>query len=420
MANLSEDGSSIANFTACHGSGLAVSGGNFITSGNASGVYDGSYHNTPMDTADHKVGIVIGSKGTPNYFDGKVRHLGTGSSRDGWQGSVGGTNEAYLTEVNDGVGTDRVTATATFANGDTLWTEAVGSTIRMWINSGSNVASWSSSLYSTQVRVGMGLYHGGAPANNIGSFEASDVSSGGATAGGVTNSAAASLLGGSATAASAAAGVTLTAAATLNAGAASGSAAAAGQTLNLTGSLQPGAVTAASAAAGSTRSASAGLLSGSATAASQTSALTLTAATSLIAGSASGSAAGTAAGATLTVGAGLITGSPAASSAAAGQTRAVTASLIAGAASGGASGTAAGTTRIVAASLLAGGVAADAQAQAAILTATAGLIPGAASGPDVLPSWPGGGPVAIGDRRLGADRDRIGLATLRQRTRRIK
>lgn len=171
MASVNEDGSSVANFSACHGAGLSSDGSNFQASG--ASVYDGSYHDTSMDTPNHRVGVVVLNKGFANYFDGKVRHLGLDGARDGWQGSCGGSNEVYLSEVNNGVGTDRVATTATWASGDTLWTEADGDDFRCWFNSGSDVANYTSSLYNTQVRVGMGIYGDGA--NRIGNFEAADL-----------------------------------------------------------------------------------------------------------------------------------------------------------------------------------------------------------------------------------------------------
>ena len=191
---------------------------------------------------------------------------------------------------------------------------------------------------------------------------------GGATAPGVTHSASAQLLPGSASgqANATASGVTLAAGAALIAGAATGqiSAAASGVTLSAAASLLPG--------------------SASGQANATASGATLNAAASLIAGAASGGNAGTAAGVTISAGAALVPGAATGqrNATAAGATIAAAAQIIAGAASGQTSGTAAGVTISAVAALIPGAASAanDGTAPSATLTAGASLIAGAASG----------------------------------------
>jgi hypothetical protein len=172
MASISEDGTSVANFTAVNGAGLSVVSGAYSNSG--SGVYDGSVHNTSMSTGDHYVSGVIGGKAASNYLDLKLRHNGSsGSGANGWQVAVGGSNEWYITETTAGVGTDRASGTTTFANGDVIRGEANGTTIRLLIN-GVEVGTYTSSLYQANVRVGAAIYRA-ATVMTVDDFAAADL-----------------------------------------------------------------------------------------------------------------------------------------------------------------------------------------------------------------------------------------------------
>jgi hypothetical protein len=173
MASIpTEDGTSVANFSAAHGSGLISSGGIFVPTG--AGVYDGSYHNTALSTGDHSASAIISAPGSSRYFDIKIRHSGTGGSRNGWQVSVGGTNEWYISEVTGGVGTDRASGTTTLSAGQRITAEGNGTTIRLLIN-GVQIGSYTSSLYQSQTRVGMGAYTNGS--GGLDDFEAQDLAS---------------------------------------------------------------------------------------------------------------------------------------------------------------------------------------------------------------------------------------------------
>jgi hypothetical protein len=177
MASISDDFSASmgTNWTAVHGVGLSASGGVAVNSGD--GQYDGSQHNTSMSTGNHSVSAVIAGKAAANYFDCKIRHDGnSGASRNGWQCSVGGSNEWFITEVVNGSGTDRASGTTTFADGDTLTAEGDGTTIRLRIN-GSEVGTYTSTLYQSNVRVGLGIYRGPTVAS-LDNFAAADLGGG--------------------------------------------------------------------------------------------------------------------------------------------------------------------------------------------------------------------------------------------------
>lgn len=211
------------------------------------------------------------------------------------------------------------------------------------------------------------------------------------TADGVTMTAAASLIPGSASAVRSPtqAGATLTAAASLIAGLATGQTniTADGVLVSAAASLIPGAASGVQnpTAAGQTLVAAASLIPGAAsgvrspTAAGQV----LTAAASLIAGAASSGTSGTADGVTMVAAASLVAGSASGvrNATAPGATMTAGASMVAGAASAVRSHTQAGVTLSAAASLIAGAASADnsAVAPGALLTAGASLLPGAAS-----------------------------------------
>lgn len=209
-----------------------------------------------------------------------------------------------------------------------------------------------------------------------------------ATANGVTLTATASLIAGSATAASTAAAVTLTATASIITGSATAASVAAGVTLTATASLIPGSASGSSTgiANGVTLTATASLIAGTATAASTAAGTTLTATASIIAGSASGSAAGTANGVTLTGTATLIAGAATASSTATGQTLNITDSLIAGSASGASGGTAAGTTLTASSSMIPGAATAASSGPSTTWAATATIIAGGAQAGNPRPA----------------------------------
>lgn len=212
------------------------------------------------------------------------------------------------------------------------------------------------------------------------------------TADGVTVSASASLVAGTATGQvnATATGQTLTATASLVAGAAAGqvNATASGATVSAAASLIPGAATGESGgtAAGTTVTATASLIPGAAqgeqnaTAAGQT----LTASASLIAGAASGGSTGTAAGATVQASAALLPGAATGeqSATAAGATITATASLQAGTATAGQDATAGGALLSVGVAIIAGAASAanDATAAGVVIDASAQFLAGAANG----------------------------------------
>ncbi len=211
------------------------------------------------------------------------------------------------------------------------------------------------------------------------------------TANGVTVSAAASLVAGSANGQrnAMASGVTLPVAASLAAGAATGvrSPTAAGQTMPVAASIIAGSASAVQSptAAGQTLAVAASLIAGTASSGANATAagVTLSAAASVVPGAADGTRSGTGAGAALTVGASLLPGPASAvrSPTQVGATLPVAASLVPGSASASTSGTATGKTLNVAASIIPGSASASSGSVApgALLTAAAGLLPGAAS-----------------------------------------
>jgi hypothetical protein len=145
-----------ANWFDVHGNGLQIVSN--AASNSADGSYDGSLHNTPLATDDHRVEVVINLKHALSYWDIKLRHNGlTGASSDGYKVSVGGSNERYLTRVDNGTGTDIDSGTVTFATGDTLGGQIEGTTITGDINGGSQ---WSDidATYSAGKHVGLGMY----------------------------------------------------------------------------------------------------------------------------------------------------------------------------------------------------------------------------------------------------------------------
>lgn len=209
-----------------------------------------------------------------------------------------------------------------------------------------------------------------------------------ATAAGATLPATASLVPGAASGGvnASAAGATLTATASLVAGSASGqvNATAGGATLSAAASLITGAASGAGEAAGVTLTATASLTAGAASSEDTADGALLTAQASLIAGSASGASAGTAGGVTVTASASLVPGAATgqANATAAGQTLPAAASLVAGAAAGQVNATAAGQTLTATASLSAGAASGGTASTGpgVTLTATASLVPGAATG----------------------------------------
>jgi hypothetical protein len=180
MASISENGTSVANFTAVAGGGLLTNGSAFINSGDSQ--YDASAHNISMDSGNHTVSAVVGNKGLYSYVDLTVRGNGaSGSGLNCWRVTIGtapGGDEYYITEVTGGAGIDRASGSTSFSNGAAFSAEADGTTIRLKIN-GTTIASYTSTLYQTNKRVGAGIYRV-LVATTLSNFAASD--NGGASA----------------------------------------------------------------------------------------------------------------------------------------------------------------------------------------------------------------------------------------------
>jgi hypothetical protein len=179
MTTITDDfsASMATNWTTAHGGGMSSSGGQAVNS--SSGSYDGVHHNTAMATGDHRASAILASApAAAVYRDVKFRHNGSsGASRNGWQVSVGGTNEYYISEVTGGAGTDRVSGTTSLSSGQRLMGEGEGTTIRLKLD-GTTINSYTSSLYQSQTRVGMAVYRG-ASAAPMTLFEAEDLGVGG-------------------------------------------------------------------------------------------------------------------------------------------------------------------------------------------------------------------------------------------------
>jgi hypothetical protein len=161
-----------ASWVDVNGSGLQIGANRAIVA--AVNSYNGSGHTAQLGTADHYAQATIIGIGGGNYFEVKVRHNGlSGASEDGWQCVLGGSNEYYITRVDNGTSSDVETGTVTFAEGDVLRCEASGSSIKLFVD-GVLVDSATSSTYSTQRYTGLGIYSSSA-ASGFDDFSAEDV-----------------------------------------------------------------------------------------------------------------------------------------------------------------------------------------------------------------------------------------------------
>lgn len=173
MTVIADSLASMANWTAVHGVGLSSTGS--AAQAQAISNYDGSQHNTALASGDHRASAILGGLHSLNYLDVKIRHNGSsGASRNGWQVSVGGSNEYYISEVTGGSGTDRVSGTVSLSDGQVLMGEAEGTAIRLKLN-GTTINSYTSSLYQSNTRVALGIYRGGATNATFANFAAEDL-----------------------------------------------------------------------------------------------------------------------------------------------------------------------------------------------------------------------------------------------------
>lgn len=174
------DGALGANWTAYVNAGLVIVSN--TAHPNVSAGSRGSKYTGASFTDDQYAEAEIGAKGTGNYFSVGVRVNGTDGSRSGYIFSLGGSNELYISKYASGSGTDHVTSTATFANGDIMRIEAVDSGANVDISvlvNGVEVNSWT----DTSSVIASGLpsmeIYSGTGTSNFNSFGAGDIGGGG-------------------------------------------------------------------------------------------------------------------------------------------------------------------------------------------------------------------------------------------------
>jgi hypothetical protein len=279
-------------------------------------------------------------------------------------GSNGAANAADKKIVKNVAGTKTELASGDSADtvGDVFKFEVRNATKKLYRN-GVELLSTSDNALTSAGSAGVAWGNVGTVATDdvsgltrIDDYSVNEVSSGAATANGVTVTATASLVAGTATGTATAAASTPTATASLVAGTATGAASAAAATPTATASLVAGAATGAATAAASTPTATASLVAGTATGTAAATGATIAITASLIAGTASSGTNATASGSTVTATASLVAGTATGDASASGATVTTTASLVAGSASGeaAANGTANGATITLTASMVAG------------------------------------------------------------------
>lgn len=117
--------------------------------------------------------VLAGNQGSGRYAAVMVRVNGTDGSMTGYSGSLGGSNEYYISKIN---GADMAFGTTTFSIGDTMRLEAVGTSICLYVEAVEVDCATDGDYTSGQT--GMQTYWEGSFIG-FDSFEAGDLGGGG-------------------------------------------------------------------------------------------------------------------------------------------------------------------------------------------------------------------------------------------------